>query len=567
VNELFVRLRKKPLLAFELLAATFFINLLGFASPVFVMLILGVYINAGFDGTLITLSIGMLIAMLIKLAFQQVRMLQAGELGSGRDRRLSDTVFEVISRARTSFLERIPGARKSEAASHAQAVQNAYGAINVTAMLDAPFSLFFIAATYWLSPALALVGLMGMGISVAAGFFSMKFSREHAGNLQSVSTANRGLLSSAMYGADTVRVFRGKDFLGRKWDEQTNKMSGLRKILARLKGRSMSLTLANMTFIRVIVYAVGAKQCVMGELSFAALIVANILVSRALRQVSGFLNAMLQFSRAETAFTELKEFFKIPLEAESGTAMRAYSGGLEFKDLGFGYPGGTGPLFESLSLSLRPGNVLVAHGYNGAGKTTLARMVAGLIEPLRGEILADGVNLRQIAPGWWRKQIIYMPQEPTFLNGTILENITLSNPDINREMLGRIIHTCGLERFLDNLEHGLDTRITDAGRNFPLGFRRRLALARALVTNGALAILDEPTEGLDAEGAHAVYAIIREMAAVGKTVIAFSHDVNILRGANVTLDLGVKPTPKITVAPPKGGPGGDMKHAGKSRIQ
>ncbi|MDY7001036.1 MAG: hypothetical protein SVS15_04550, partial [Thermodesulfobacteriota bacterium] len=75
------------------------------------------------------------------------------------------------------------------------------------------------------------------------------------------------------------------------------------------------------------------------------------------------------------------------------------------------------------------------------------------------------------------------------------------------------------------------------------------------------------TEGLDAEGARAVYAVIREMAAVGKTVIAFSHDVNILRGANVTLDLGVKPTPKITAAPAQKGPGGDMKHAGKSRIQ
>ncbi|MDY7001348.1 MAG: ABC transporter, partial [Thermodesulfobacteriota bacterium] len=104
MNELFVRLRRKPLLAFELLAATFFINLLAFASPVFVMLILGVYINAGFDGTLITLSIGMLIAMLIRLAFQQVRTLQAGELGTGRDRRLSDTVFEVLSRAKTSFM-------------------------------------------------------------------------------------------------------------------------------------------------------------------------------------------------------------------------------------------------------------------------------------------------------------------------------------------------------------------------------------------------------------------------------------------------------------------------------
>ena len=566
MNELFIRLRQKPLLALELLAATFFINLLGFASPVFVMLILGVYINAGFDGTLITLSIGMLLAMLIRLAFQQVRTLQAGELGTARNRRLSDTVFEVLSRAKVAFLDRMPGAQKLEAVNHAQNVQNAYGSANVTAILDAPFSLFFIAATYWLSPALALIGILGIGASLAIGLFSLKFSQQYANELQNVSGANRAILSAAMYGADTIKIFRGGEFLGRIWNEQTRKMSTLRQNLARLKGRSMSLALANMTLVRIIVYVVGAKQCVMGELSFAALIVANILISRALRQISAFLNAMLQISRAEIAFSQLKEFFKLPLEEESGTAIRAYTGGLQFKDLGFGYPGSTGPLFESLSLSLKPGNILVVYGYNGSGKTTLARLVAGLIEPLRGEILADGINLRQIAPTWWRKQIIYMPQEPTFLNLTLRENISMANPDLNSEILNRIIHACGLERFLEGLEHGLETKITDAGRHFPLGFRRRLALARALATNGALAILDEPTEGLDAEGAKAVYAVIREMAAVGKTVIAFSHDLNILRGANITLNLSVKPIPKISV-PPQTEPGGGMNHAPKSRIQ
>ena len=245
----------------------------------------------------------------------------------------------------------------------------------------------------------------------------------------------------------------------------------------------------------------------------------------------------------------LKEFAKLPLESESGSFKPSYKGGLEFKDVSFVLPGTTTPLFESLSLTLKPGSILVIRGSNGTGKTTLTRLIAGILEPVRGHILADGLDLRQASIKWWHKQIVYMPQEPTLLNTTIRENLTTVNPEIDPQQLSKVITAAGLTNYLDESPQGLETQVTDNGRNLSLGIRRRLALARALTTDGMLVILDEPTEGLDSEGVSCIFSALKDLATRGRTIIVVSHDPKIAKGAQVAIDLSIKPIPRITERP------------------
>jgi ATP-binding cassette subfamily C protein LapB len=202
---------------------------------------------------------------------------------------------------------------------------------------------------------------------------------------------------------------------------------------------------------------------------------------------------------------------------------------------------------------LPAGSTLVVSGGNGTGKTTLARILAGLIEPSRGQILVDGLELRQTQPSWWRRQIIYLPQEPTFLNATIEENLRMVNPQISPEELARAIDAAGVRRFLDESPKGLGTLIAGNGQFLALGIRRRLALARALTTDGMVSVFDEPTEGLDADGAAAIYRVMNELHERGRTIIAFSHDPNIVKGAEFFVDLNAKPVPRIGKAAPAGG--------------
>ena len=234
------------------------------------------------------------------------------------------------------------------------------------------------------------------------------------------------------------------------------------------------------------------------------------------------------------------------METVKGSALRVYKGQIEFKDVGFAYPNSSHPVFESLTLNIAPGKAMAVYGENGTGKTTLAKLLVGLLDPRRGSIMADSVTLQQLAAPWWRRQIIYMPQEPTFLNGTIRENILFLNPELDEAILNNILRMVDLKQFLDQTPNGLDTMITDNGKNLPLGIRRRLSLARGLVTDGQLVLLDEPTDAMDGKGIQAVYNVMNEMMKAKKTIIVFSNDPKILKGASLVLNLNVKPRPELT---------------------
>ncbi|MEW5772999.1 MAG: ATP-binding cassette domain-containing protein [Thermodesulfobacteriota bacterium] len=554
MNELWRRLMLRPKAALELLAATACINVLSFASPLFVMLILSEYINSGFTRTLVTLSLGMTLALLLQMVFKEVRTMQAGAVGAAPDRELAERLFAVLARARVGILERIPAARRSELLGHVSAVQAAYAASNLNAVMDGPFALLFIAAAWWLSPVLACIGLAGLAAALLYGVMAQKNLRADLRTSLEASAACRGVLFQAASGADTLRAFGGARHLGRLWSGHAADLLRSQQALAGQRGQGQAMTVLLYVLTRVLFYAVGAKLCVAGELSMAGLIVGNILVSRAMRQAQGLSAALAQFASARQPLAELAEFFRLPLEPEAGTALRRFSGRVEMRDVAFAFPGSSGPLFESLHLALEPGTVLAVTGPNGSGKTTLARLAAGLLEPTRGEILADGINLRQMAPAWWRQQVQYAPQEPVLLNGTLAENIRMANPDLPDAALAHIIRAVGLERCLASAPRGLDTPVADGGRSLSLGVRRRLALARALATGGNLVILDEPTEGLDADGTKAVHALLHEMASLGRTVIVITLDPAILRSVHAVLNLGVKPRPELTVRRPAPAP-------------
>jgi ATP-binding cassette subfamily C protein LapB len=313
------------------------------------------------------------------------------------------------------------------------------------------------------------------------------------------------------------------------------------------QGLIQSLTQSATALMSVAVIAVGAILVVEGKLDVGAMIGANILAVRALQPVSRFSQLGESFAKARRSLALLAEFSRIPLEPSSGSAKSDYRGAVELRDVAFIYPGSNTPLFESLSIKLPPGAILVVNGSNGTGKTTLARLLIGLLDPSRGHVLADGLDLRQVTPEWWRRQVIYLPQEPSFLNATIEQNIRVANPDIDNAGLNRVIDLAGLRRFLDESEKGFETPISQDGRQLSLGIRRRLALARALSTAGRLAVLDEPTEGLDKEGCAAVYGVLNELARRGHTIVVISHDPNILKGAHAVVDLTEKPVPKVTV--------------------
>jgi len=541
MNELLSRLRASPALALDLLLASLLINLLAFADTIFVMILLRRYLAYGFDSTLLVLVTGTLAALAMQYGLSRVRLSLAARVSPARERAAAEGLYAALAGARAEAVQALPPGRVVEAAQDLEAVRAAYDGPNLVALLDAPFSLLFVAAAWALSPLLAGVMLAGMALTLWAAEGADRRQARDARDLAAARAENRSLVLSASTAADTLRAFAALRHYGAMWRTQSARLALLRRRIVDTAGLGHAASGAAGLFVRVGVYAVGAVLVVQGELTFAALIGAAILGGYAVQRVMGLVSARVLLAEAAAARSRLDEIAALPAERRGGEKPAAYAGDLRLRDLAFAFPGAPGPLFSGLSLDLPPGGVLVVRGFNGCGKTTLLRLLAGLAEPVAGSIAAGGLDLARWDLEHWRRQLCYMPQEPFLLAGTVRDNLVMTSPDLPEARLNELIRVCGLRRFLDLSEKGLDAPVKDAGRDLPLGVRRRMALVRALAGQGPLLLLDEPTEGLDAEGVQAVYAALNDLAREGRTVVAVSSDPGILRAAHQVLDLGATP--------------------------
>ena len=551
MNEFYRRLSLRPRLAWEIMLASFFTNLMSLASPVYVILVLNRYVGYGFDGTLYTLTSGVLIASFLGFGFGEVRDKLAGTVSIEPDRELGERTLNSLSRARLTALQRIPQGRHQEVLTSLQTVQSAYESSSIAHVLDAPYLVLYLLAIFLLSPLLAVLSIVAIAVSIAFTLSGLKLTESTNAKIREEGILHRNLVTSAVASADTVRAFSGAEFLRKAWLKQTGTLNELRAVAESLRSRSRLRSESVAVLLRVGIYTFGAMQAVAGEISVGSLIGVSILSSKAMQISSSFLLSYLAMRKADDAGRLLQEFHSLPLDPVSGTALREYSGRLEFVDMGFAYPGTPAPLFESLSFKLQPGEILAVTGFNGSGKTTLCKLASGIMEPGRGQLLADGVDVRQFAPEWWRRQVLYMPQEPTFLNATLRENLLLSALDPDdpalEERLNTAVRSAALRRFLDVSRSGLDMAITEGGRTLPVGIRRRMALARTLMNPGKLVIFDEPTEGLDTEGCQAVYAVLNTLVKQHATILLATSDPNILKAAGYILDMNSKPTPVFGV--------------------
>ncbi|MGE5506392.1 MAG: ATP-binding cassette domain-containing protein [Actinomycetota bacterium] len=517
------------------------------------MLVLGRYVPYGVDATLVTLTAGVTLAALLEFGFREARRRLATEVVGAEEQGRAERAFAALTGMRAAVMDRIALSARLETMRGIDAVERAYSPGNLTALLDVPFSVVTLLVLFVLSPALGLVSLVCMSASVAVTLGGERWTRRRLPATAGAEVALGALVSEAATGADTVRAFNAPAWLRQRWHKARAELARSRDNLTAGQGLVASATQLLAGLQGVAIIAIGAVLCVKGELNTAQLIGANILAGRALGPVNRLVQLIEPLAKAELALRRLAEFARLPREQASGNAVRDYTGRIEFTDLAFAYPGAVTPLAEHLSLALAPGSVLMVAGPNGSGKTTLARLLVGLVDPLRGQVLADGIDMRQLSMEWWRRQICYLPQEPDFVAGSVRDNLLLANPDLDEDGLGHVTVAAGLKPWLDASAAGLDTPIAEGGRHLPPGVRRRIGLARALATGGRLCIFDEPTEGLDAEGCTAVYATLTALAREGRTLVVCSNDPGIARGANALLDLGSKPVPRL-VAVPAGAP-------------
>lgn len=550
MRELFARLSSRPGLTVEMLIASLLANVLGLASSMYVIQVLNRYIAHGVDATLATLTAGVVIAIILEIGFRHIRLRLGTNINASYDHALSSGVMKALTSIKTESADQLPPGVSQSMLSGADKMQMALSAANICTIMDVPFAIMFVGVLYLLSPTLAFLVIFFLLIAILISVFSAFSLRGPSARAERISGRRGALAGTAMHARDTIRAFNARNLLLDIWQKETRALHRFTRLSSLRQGLTQTLGASIQGLMGVGVICTGAVLVVSGDLDVGMMIGANILASRALGPMIKFASLNEAFAKANQSLELFKEFAKIPMEKQQGTGLSDLKGDIEFQDVAYVHPGSKTPLFEHLSLKIGGGSGLVFAGINGSGKTTLARLLVGLLEPTRGNILIDGVDLQQLSPEWWRRQIIYLPQEPSFLNTTFAENLKTANPDADEPSLNRAIEMAGLRAFVDQSAEGLQTQITNGGSSLSLGIRRRLALARALVTDGQVLIIDEPTEALDPEGIQVMFNVLNHMAKQGRTVLVFSHDPVVLQSAPQYMDLNIKPTPRMVQQKP-----------------
>lgn len=546
MREIYFRLRSHPWLTLECLLISLLISVLGLAVPLYVIQVLNRYLQHGVGATLITLTLGVLLAIALEWGFRQLRLRLAEGIGAKRNRELMLGTMGILATARVDALARYTPKQREDLIANFELIESAYNANHLTALFDLPFALLFIVVLTLISPVLgAIAAAFAVTVFIYALLSQWAIRRQIVRLAETASKANQNVRQLNLQ-VDSTRLFdRARQQLQR-WEQQLSQWLIERRHLGRTQGSVQGSTAALQAIMSVAIYAWGARLVIAGDLNIGLLIGANILAFRALGPVIRFAQMGEVLIRAQNALEQLEKFASLPLEPNAGTAKRSYTGALELQDLAFSYPGMAQPLFESLNLSLPPGSVLVVTGRNGTGKTTLARLLTGLLQPTRGTIRADGIDLRQLAPQWWRAQLQYLPQEPETFSGTLRELLqTASLQTLTESQLDTIIRRAGLGRFVDHSDAGLDQELAVGSGQLALGYRRRLALARALAVNGRLVVFDDPMEALDDEGRAVMGQLLGELRASGHTLVLLSDSPEIMKQASILLNLNHKPVPLL----------------------
>ncbi len=259
------------------------------------------------------------------------------------------------------------------------------------------------------------------------------------------------------------------------------------------------------------------------DMPLSAVMILIFLLARITAFLSKAQRAWQHMAIAESAFWSLNESIEdARAEREAGTGRRTATleRSIVLDDVDFSHPGK--PVFSGLTLDLPAGGLTVLTGPSGSGKTTLIDLVAGLLQPDRGRILIDGVDLAELDRFAWRRQIGYVPQDALLVNESVLANITLGAPGLSRDDVRRALTDADALDFVEQLPGGLDARIGERGGQLSGGQRQRLAIARALVHRPRLLILDEATSNLDAAAEQAVLETIEHLKH-RLTLLAVTH--------------------------------------------
>ena len=454
---------------------------------------------------------------------------------------LRDRTFRHLLRHPPSFFhERRSGELVSRLTSDIEMVQHAVGAELSVSLRSSIIVVGGVGALLWTSPMLTLIMVVLLPPLAVGAVLVGKRIKVRAREVQDLlATANAGL-KEAITGIETVQTFRAEDLEARRYAGFVDRAFDAIQSIAYARGALIAGAQLGAYLALIVILWLGGLQVLDGDLGageLASFLLYTLMVTASLVSLAEVWGNLQRAAGAAGRVFELLDEDPAIKDAPDARPLPSLEGRLRFEGVSFTYPSRPGvTVLEDVSFQAEPGHVVALVGRSGAGKSTIAALVHRFYDPATGAVSVDGTDLRALRLSDLRRAIGTVHQEPVLFSGTIAENIAYGRQGATDAEVRVAAADAWIAEFVEGLPDGYDSVVGERGVKLSGGQRQRIAIARALLADPRILILDEATSHLDSENEALVHAALQRLM-LGRTTLVIAHRLNTIRNADTILVL------------------------------
>ncbi|MEX2648487.1 MAG: peptidase domain-containing ABC transporter [Alphaproteobacteria bacterium] len=531
----------------EVLWVSLFVNILALGLPIFVLQVYDrVVFYQGFS-TLYGLTAGILIVLLFDFILRQARSRILQRAAMLIDVKLGERLYDKIGALPLRSLETRPTSFWLALYRDSDIVRNVFSGPTAVLATELPFVGLFLVLIFVIAAPVAWVLAVVAPLFMLLAWGSGKVMDRATLRERESGQGREALVAELLAGRTTVKALALAPAVRPRWEDKH--AAAIQHALERgRKGDSFTNLGTSAAFLTTVAMTtVGAIAIVGQELTIGSLIAANMLSNRVLQPLNQLVNTWRQVAQYRQAKQRLGTVFALPEDDRAAPVeLGRPKGELALEDVTFAYQPGARPVVDGVRMTIRPGGMVGVIGPNGCGKTTLVKLMHGLYPPAAGRILLDGADIAQFSRAQIARWIGYVPQDAILFSGSIRDNIAMAAPGVDDAALVRAAKLAGVHAFVVDLPEGYATDIGEAGMRMSGGERQRIAVARALVHDPPVLLLDEVASNLDRQAELALRDSLVKLAPE-RTIVVVCHTPVLLSACShiVVMDKG-----KIALAGP-----------------
>jgi len=400
-----------------------------------------------------------------------------------------------------------------------------FNSATLTAFGDLPFMLLFLIAIWAVGGPLVLIALAAIPIVIGAGWMTQRALTKLTQEQFKETAQKNAVVVETLVSLEAIKAAGAESWAAAKWEGAVAEHVRTGLEIRHLSNLGMNIVQSSQTVIQVVMIIVGFYMVAAGQITTGALIASTMLAGRVLGPIGQIAMLVSKLHQTKIAFDQLSQIVSAPQERPVGKTFLAkanFEGAIAFEGVSFAYDKDAAPALKDISFDIQPGERVAIIGGIGSGKTTLLKLVQALHQPTGGRVLIDGATVGQYDPALLRANVALLLQDTDLFHGTIRSNIALADPGAPDDMVLAAAYAAGAADWIGRLPQGYETPIRERGAGLSGGQRQSVALARALLRQPRMVLLDEPTSGMDGRSESLV---IQRLSAYlkNRTLIVVTH--------------------------------------------